>query len=1859
MSASDGSTEILKDKLKVQEWLATQEEDYEAKVVERWYLHVYTIVDIHRVVAKRVLGEHRAVYNINASPLWVIGSRGKLRKNVISLIDWPAFDAFILVTIIINCVVEVLDTPSFKDYEWANRIRFWSELLFLAIFTAEAALKIMGRGFALHRKSYLRDPWNVIDFLILIASFAIMVLKEEGTLSVIRTVRVIRPLRAFRRAKGLRVLITAITESLPVLLDVLLLLFLIIFMFSILGVQLWKGKLHQRCYAYSTTSPIPFPILVANETDPCGEGRTCGSLTGYAVECQIHTTIFENTITNFDNIAMALFQVITVVTLDDWPDEMFVVQDASNTWAWLYFVSLTLIGGYFLLHMVVAVLYVSYADTRRRTSITHVVVHPAKIGISPMSQGVYAYCTPKFSTYKHKLNFTKKPQANIGAPALRAEDAVQKYFGVHKYQEDYLKDVKAEVEMQAEMERWDHKVTQLQEIMTAEHLPGGAREIEERYIPNTLRVDNLLGLDVLHMLLALACPHAVIPAPRLPIDEESSLATDTSDLSWYSESKEPPSTIYLLVTNPWFGHFMLGVTVVSVIAMATDYHGITAEHSQALDAISYAATGIFIVEVVLKIVGLGLKGYIADRLNVLDFVVLTISIPDLFVTSTGITALRAFRVLRLIGYMSDSQKHLLSAVGASLPEIGTLLFLEVLLVFMFSLLGLSLFEGKYPPGYRENFNSLWEAFLTVFIMLTGDGWTRITKTGMEAASPWSFLYFVAFFFFGTVIAMSMFPVILIDRMTDEVRRKKKAQQLEAMREIDDLGLSMAPNSLSEAILKENETEKQKNTKWKITLLAAGTAMAAHRKARQEVTAKEVLGNWTAEISLKHARPFWINKVTGMKKWSNPISELTAEDHSVADIEPKAAVEVWWCGEWYNGTVIGRREDGSYTVVYRDTGEVSIGIDPSYIRLAMNVGNPLIQHSLNYVAKQIQDLPLHTIFTLPDLGGITLLWCALSDKGKRKLEQVWSDPAAKEVLLEWLAMDGTLVRTPQPKTDEPVNPLDAVFPKKVKIVEPAKSCDASLDADNKGLGGGAMAVTQTRHMRSDNSTTASFNDSKSMRLRSMRFGGSSDGSEVRKNRDNIMTTKQLTAGRSLGFFSKQSKVRRAISAVVLHRWFDDFMLLVIFVNAIFLALDDYYADERPGGRKLLNTANIIFVVLYLSEMVAKIIALGLYKAPNAYFKSTWNKVDAVVAVAQIIELTKLGVGTQLRGARTIRLLVRLSEVRVVCEMLLKVLPDVLKVGLVYVLVWVIFSVIGVSVFKGHLQGCNDVTALYEADCVGVYQKQVGDMFSATATQTTAREWSTYRLSFDNIWETVLTLLELASLEGWSDLMWRVIDAGSEKGPVRNANPWRSLYFVSYIIIAHFYLVALFVGTLVNAFHDSQHKESALMTVKQRMWSRMRRLITTYDLEWRPKVPMKHEWNGVRIKCYLINENQKFDIIIYTLIGLNCIMLATTAYQMSPRQENILHIANIIFIIIFIIEALIRWAALGFKGYMRDPWNRFDLFCITMSVAGLILSLNTTVLRVARVIRGLRLLRKADRLKQLVDTLYRSLPALLNVSLLLLYIFFNWGIVGVSMFKDIKPNPLLTRHESFKTLPSAILILYQIATTETWTDLMEGTSIRPPHCEEEAGNCGNRAGSVLYFSSAMMVGSFIFLNLFIYVVLESFIETRRELYGMAHDEFFGAFKLFRNLWTDVDPSLTRRVSVDEFLEILQKLPDPLWQGEVGGDKAWLNLLRNIRFLPIPVTLDREVSFDDCVFALAMKAVGIRKKDVSSGPFSSLVDPSLFTLEDIVAARRIECLFHRWKRRQETAIIHKEKAKANKVTAALGGLKTPRGKREGNKK
>uniref|UniRef100_A0AAR2J7E3 Calcium channel, voltage-dependent, R type, alpha 1E subunit a n=1 Tax=Pygocentrus nattereri TaxID=42514 RepID=A0AAR2J7E3_PYGNA len=294
-------------------------------------------------------------FTVNRS-LFIFSEDNVVRKYAKKIIEWPYplgnKTYMILATIIANCIVLALEqhlpgedkTPMSKKLEK-------TEPYFIGMFCFEAGIKIVALGFVFHKGSYLRNGWNVMDFIVVLSG----ILATAGThmnipvdLRTLRAVRVLRPLKLVSGIPSLQIVLKSIMKAMVPLLQIGLLLFFAILMFAIIGLEFYSGQNET--------------VAVWEAEFPCGF-RQCP----HKYNCTGDWEGPNDGITQFDNILFAVLTVFQCITMEGWTTVLYNANDALGpSWNWLYFIPLIIIGSFFVLNLVLGVLSGEFAKERER-----------------------------------------------------------------------------------------------------------------------------------------------------------------------------------------------------------------------------------------------------------------------------------------------------------------------------------------------------------------------------------------------------------------------------------------------------------------------------------------------------------------------------------------------------------------------------------------------------------------------------------------------------------------------------------------------------------------------------------------------------------------------------------------------------------------------------------------------------------------------------------------------------------------------------------------------------------------------------------------------------------------------------------------------------------------------------------------------------------------------------------------------------------------------------------------------------------------------------------------------------------------------------------------------------------------------------------------------------------------------------------------------------------------------------------------------------------------------------------------------------------------------------------------------------
>jgi len=553
--------------------------------------------------------------------------------------------------------------------------------------------------------------------------------------------------------------------------------------------------------------------------------------------------------------------------------------------------------------------------------------------------------------------------------------------------------------------------------------------------------------------------------------------------------------------------------------------------------------------------------------------------------------------------------------------------------------------------------------------------------------------------------------------------------------------------------------------------------------------------------------------------------------------------------------------------------------------------------------------------------------------------------------------------------------------------------------------------------------------------------------------------------------------------------------------------------------------------------------------NSYFSSNWNLLDFLVVMVGLLGLAfdSISVLKVLRAVRPLRILTHVPQVKIVIATLIHTIPGVTSALVFSLLIYFMLAILGMYLFSNRMYDCECTDEVDEDACAAALDLVID---RATCDATFGVEWTNYWVNFDTVFGGLNVLFVAASLSGWADIMYRCVNStGEDTLPKAYNSVVPSLYFIAAIMMCSFFCLNLFISVVLENFQRIKHTKdgSAFLTEDQRNWNLRTRLSSRVVMERNPPKPADED--GIRIHAYNIVTQIWFDPAVMACILLNIIFMALEHYNMSDTFKSFLEAADLIFVFIFAVEAVLKITAFCFPVYIKDSWNKFDfaivlLGFVTFIPAAGVLNLNVIrIFRFARIFRLLRLLRHAKRLRVLFLTLVYSSVSLFNVGILLFVIFFIYTVVGISMFGEkgcgFQPDGESDETEAeqcadngdkanFSKFSLGLSLLYRVATEDGWSDLYDIYLALMP---------GEEWVVRLFFLSFYLFGTMVLVNLFIGVILEDFEENEMLV---EKEEKIESVYSWRDEWKHYDYNANGWIHANDFIETLMYAEAPAGLG-----------------------------------------------------------------------------------------------------------------------
>ena len=284
----------------------------------------------------------------------------------------------------------------------------------------------------------------------------------------------------------------------------------------------------------------------------------------------------------------------------------------------------------------------------------------------------------------------------------------------------------------------------------------------------------------------------------------------------------------------------------------------------------------------------------------------------------------------------------------------------------------------------------------------------------------------------------------------------------------------------------------------------------------------------------------------------------------------------------------------------------------------------------------------------------------------------------------------------------------------------------------------------------------------------------------------------------------------------------------------------------------------------------------------------------------------------------------------------------------------------------------------------------------------------------------------------------------------------------------------------------------------------------------------------------------NFIIAVILAAGVLVGFETYPSVVEKHGHTVHLLDKIILWIFVAEVVIKMGAEGSRPwrYFYDPWNVFDFLIVAVCFMP-VDAQYVTVLRLARLLRVLKLVNALPELRIIVSALLKSIPSMFYISLLLFILFYLYAVLAVFTFSENDPI-------HFDTLQKSMLSLFRVATLEDWTDVMyinmygcmnygyDGIAA----CTEETSHAFGW-GAAIFFSSFVLVATMVILNLFIGVIMNGMDEAREEMKAEMKSLMEDAVEAGEADQTEI---LTHRLGnlADQMLTLQRDLEK--WRGEM---------------------------------------------------------------------------------------------------------------------
>ncbi|XP_043549833.1 sodium channel, voltage-gated, type I-like, alpha isoform X1 [Chiloscyllium plagiosum] len=1740
-----------------------------------------------------VLNKGKAIFRFSATPaLYILSPFNPLRKLAIKILVHSLFSMLIMCTIMTNCVFMTLYNPP----DWTKNV----EYTFTGIYTFESLIKILARGFCIDNFTFLRDPWNWLDFSVILMAY-VTEFVNLGNVSALRTFRVLRALKTISVIPGLKTIVGALIQSVKKLSDVMILTVFCLSVFALIGLQLFMGNLKHKCVRWPPPASYFIPInrslslndTMTNETEfifnyeeyieddrnqyfledakdalLCGNGSDAGQCpTGYL--CLKAGRNPNYGYTSFDTFSWAFLSLFRLMTQDFWENLYQLTLRAAGKTYMIFFVLVIFLGSFYLVNLILAVVAMAYDE---------------------QNQATLEEAEQKEAEFQQMLEQLKRHQEEAQAAAAAAE-AGDENGRIGLCEMSHSSSDASKLSSKSAKERRNRRKKRRQTELDAEEKDKDER-IHKSESEDNGRKGNGFRFSIDRNCLSYekknSSPHqsllsirGSIFSPRRnsrssifsfkgrtkDVGSENDFADD--EHSTFEDNESRRGSLFIPrrqgerrssnISQTSRSSRMLPVFPVNGKMHSTvDCNGVVSLAGGPSTPTS--PIGRLLPEVIID------KPATDDNGTN---------------TETDLKKRRSGSHQFSMDFLEDPMQRQRALSVASILT-NTMEELEES-------------RQKCPP--------CWYKFANTFLIWDcHPNWLKIKEiVHLIVMDPFVDLAITICIVLNTAfMAMEHYPMtkrfedvltygnlVFTGIFTGEMIFKIIALDpyyyfQEGWNIFDGIIVSL---SLMELGLANVEG---------LSVLRSFRLLRVFKLAKSWPTLNmliKIIGNSVGalgNLTLVLAIIVFIFAVVGMQLFGKNYKEC------VCKIDKDCILPRWHMSDFFHSfLIVFRVLCGEWIETMWDCMEVSgQSLCLIVFMMVMVIGNLVVLNL--FLALLLSSFSADNLAATDDDSEMNNLQIAVG-RIQKGIDYVKRN--TRELIHR------VFIRR---KVTEDIKPLDDLHSKKDIYISDHAAVEITKDIDYHkdgncttcGIGSSmgkyntdendymsfihnpsltvtvpiAVGESDFENLNTEDFTSESdLEGSKEKLAESSSSEGSTvdrtppgEGEQPEEIPEESMEPEacftegcvqkfpfcyvNIQEGRGKSWWN----LRKTCYRIVEHNWFETFIIFMILLSSGALAFEDIYIEQKHNVKSMLEYADKIFTYIFILEMLLKWVAYGFVK----YFTNAWCWLDFLIVDVSLVSLIANTLGYSelgaikslrtLRALRPLRALSRFEGMRVVVNALLGAIPSIMNVLLVCLIFWLIFSIMGVNLFAGRYYHCINIT-----DGKRFSIKIVDNESDCEQLNETAR-WKNVKINFDNVGAGYLALLQVATFKGWTDIMYAAVDLrGVKQQPDYEHSLYMYFYFVIFIIFGSFFTLNLFIGVIIDNFNQQKKKfggQDIFMTEEQKKYyNAMKKLGSK-----KPQKPIPRPLNKIQGMVFDFVTQQAFDITIMILICLNMVTMMVETDNQSEKMDNVLYWINMVFIVLFTSECVLKLIALRYY-YFTIGWNTFDFVVVILSIVGMFLAeiiekyfVSPTlfrVIRLARIGRILRLIKGAKGIRTLLFALMMSLPALFNIGLLLFLVMFIYAIFGMSNFAYVKKESGIDDMFNFETFGNSMICLFQITTSAGWDGLLAPIlNSGPPDCDPTKDNPGSPIKGDCGNPSVAILFFVSYIIISFLIVINMYIAIILENFSVATEESAEPlseddFEMFYEVWEKFDSDATQFMEYSRLHDFADALEPPL--------------------------------------------------------------------------------------------------------------------------